>query len=245
MPSILYPTVPYYPGVPELLRPVSAVIAASPVLAIGIGTVENILGSALQQAPRWGIFDVDGAQLGVTGSASVSILSILASQIAGDISPTLSTLDVEFMRETRISDFPLEAGSFASYNKVQMPANPVVTLALAGTEDDRTAFLTAIDAASIGTELYSVVTPEVTYGDYSIERYRYARRSSQGATLLVVEISLKEIRQVTASFATVTAAPIVDPQNAGATPSVSGGITQPKVPDVSTLKSLTGKLGLN
>ena len=31
----------------------------------------------------------------------------------------------------RVSDFPIEAGSFASYNKVELPANPTVALALA------------------------------------------------------------------------------------------------------------------
>jgi hypothetical protein len=75
------------------------------VIAIGLGTLQTILGSALQQAPRWEIFDSGGNQLGIN------------------------------------------------------------------------------------------------YVNYSIERYRYARRASAGATLLIVEVSLKEIRQVTASYA--------------------------------------------
>jgi hypothetical protein len=183
-----------------------------------------------------GIFDADGNQLGLhTGS---SITSALTGQVTGTSAPTLSTLGFDFMKETRISDFPVEAGAFANYNKVETPANPVVTLALSGTEDDRTRFLTAIDAACVSTDLYTVVTPEITYANYSVERYTYSRRAYKGATLLIVELSLKEIRQATATYAKV---PIVNPQNPAATPQVSNGMTQATAPDTSTLKSLVNK----
>jgi hypothetical protein len=239
VPLIQFPNVPAYAGVPALVRPVSAAIASSPVIAIGLGAIQTILGSALQQTPRWGIFDSDGNQLGI--NATSSLTSALTSQLTGATVPTLSTLSFEFIRETRVSDFPVEEGGFASYNKVQTPANPVITLALAGSESDRTNFLTAIDAACISTDLYSLITPEINYVNYSIERYRYARRASAGATLLIVEVSLKEIRQVTASFAT----PIVNPQNPAAAPQVSNGMTQPTVPQTSVLQSIASKLGIN
>jgi len=245
MPNIPFPHVPSYPGVPALVRPVSAAIASSPVLAIGIGTLENILGSALQQSPRWGIFDSSGNQLGINTSASISrtkaITSALAGQMTGADDPVLSTVGFDFMKEMRLSDFPVEGGHYANYNKVEMPANPVVTLALAATEGYRTNFLNAIDAACKSTGLYSVVTPEVTYFNYSVERYTYQRRAYKGATLLIVDISLKEIRQVEAIYKTVPT-PIVNPQNSAATPQVNNGMTQPTAPDTSTLKSLTNKI---
>jgi hypothetical protein len=241
MPNIPFPNVPAFPGVPVLTRPVSVAIARSPALAIGIGTVENLLIQALQQTPQWGIFDAAGNQLGVNSNNSNSILSALASQVTGASSPVLSTVGVDFVKEMRVSDFPVETGSFASYNKVETPDNPVVTLALAGSEDDRTYFLNAIDAACKSTNLYDVVTPTVTYVNYTIERYTYSRRASKGATLLIVEVSLKKIRQVTATFARVTA-PIVSPQNTAATPQVNNGMTQPSAPDTSTLKSIVNKI---
>lgn len=242
---IEYPNVPAYPGVPQLLRPIDAAIAAVPELAIGIGSLTAILGNALQQAPRWGIFDSNGNQLGATGTSKIRAVGQAAlSQLTGSAAPVLSTFGFDFAKETRVSDFPLEGGSFANYNKVELPANPIVTLALAGSENDRTNFLNAIDAACRSTDLYLVITPEVAFVDYTIERYTYARRASRGATLLLVEISLKEIRQVTAIFAQVTT-PIVSPQNAAATPQVSNGMTQPTTPDVSTLRSVATKLGIN
>lgn len=243
MPSIPFPNVPAYPGVPALVRPVQIAVARNVPLSIAIGTVENLLIQALQQAPRWGIFDAAGNQLGIDANSGNPIITALASQLGGGTAPVLSTFAFDFRKETRIASFPVEGGSFATYNKVELPANPVVTLVMDGTESDRTNFLSAIDAACKSTALYSVVTPEVTYANYSLESYSYQRRASKGATLLMVEVVLEEIRQVSAAF-TVATKPIVNPQNPAATPQTNSGMTQPATPDVSTLKSITNKLGI-
>jgi hypothetical protein len=243
MPSIPFPNVPAFPGVPALTRPISAGIARNVPLSIAIGTVENLLIQALQLTPRWGIFDAAGNQLGVDASGINPFLSVLVSQIGGDNSPVVSTLGVDYVKEMRVSDFPVEGGSFASYNKVELPANPLVTLTLAGSESDRTNFLNAIDAACKSTVGYNVVTPEVQYINYTLERYTYQRRASRGATLLIVDISLKEIRSVSAAF-TTAAVPILNPQNPAATPQTNNGVTQPAASDTSTLRSLANKLGI-
>lgn len=248
MPNIPFPDIPPYPGVPALPRAVVSAVASVPLLAISLGALEGILGSALQQPARWGIFDSNGNQLGTNlklQSTSQRVKSALLDQLTGASSPILSTLEFDFVRETRISDFPIERGSFASFNKVQIPANPIVILALSGSESDRIDFLNAIDAASTSTELYSVITPEVQYVNYSIERYIYERRADKGATLLVVEISLKEIRQVSAAFTQSGNKPITSPKNPGATTQTNNGMTQPATPPQSTLLSLAKKLGLS
>lgn len=240
MPNILFPNVPNYPGVPQLLRQANAAIASNPALSIGIGSLKNILGQASQQAPQWGIFDLSGNQLGVSGNGP-SIVQALTGQLTGQQAPVMSTLALGYTRETRVSDFPVEGGELASYNKVQLPANPVVTLVLSGSEDDRTRFLEALEYACISTDGYSVVTPEYVYANYSVERFTYSRKSNQGATLLIVEVSLKEIRQVSAAF-TISASPINQPQNPAATPQVNSGMTQGQTADQSTLLSITSKI---
>lgn len=229
MPTIPYPDVPPYPGVPALVRAVDV----PPEIQIGLGLTQALLLSALQSQTQWGIFDAQGNQLGASDSGN-----IIERIVTGSL---LSTNAFEFVKETRISDFPVEQGSFAAYNKVERPANPVVTLALAGSELDRTSFLNAINAACTSTELYSVVTPEVTYINYSIERYNYVRRAERGTTLLMVEISLKEIRQVSASYSSVQTS-ITNPQNPNAIPQTNGGIVQPQTPDQSVLKQLANLL---
>lgn len=244
MPNIQFPDVPDYPGVPPLVRKANAEIAAVPDLAIAIGALENILGNALQQPIIWGIFDALGNQLGGSDSSGNGILAALQSQLTGSFAPTLSTLSFDFTRETRVSDFPIELGSFAAYNKVQNPATPSVVLGLSGSEADRTNFLNAMDAACISTNLYTVVTPEVQYVNYNIERYSVSRRADRGATMLVVEVFLTEIRQVSAIF-TQSVKPITNPQAPGATSQTNNGLTQPAAPPQSTLLSLAQKLGIS
>jgi hypothetical protein len=235
---IPFPNVPEAPGVPQLTRAANAAIASSPVLAIGLGSVENLLISALQQPPTWGIFDQSGNQLGIPTNSQSALQAIggaLLSQLTGSTAPSLSTFSVEYTQETRVSTFPVETGGFASYNKVQNPASPIVTLILDGQESDRTYFINSIQAACIGTDLYNVVTPEVTYYNYNIERFSYSRKATKGATLLYVEIYLKEIRQVEA---TLTTAQIVAPVDPAATPAVDNGVVQAAPVNQSVLNSL-------
>jgi hypothetical protein len=240
--NIPFPNIPNYPGVPALVRPIGYAIAENPILAIGLGSAENILIQALQQSPQWGIFDQLGNQVGIAPNSQTTLQALegaLASQITGSIAPQLSTLSLEFMKESRVSDFPLEQGGFASYNKVQTPASPVVTLILQGQESDRTYLLQAIDAACTSTNLYNVVTPTVNYQNYTVERYSYTRKSDRGLTLLIVEVALKEIRQVTPAYST---SPIVAPVNPAASQQVSGGTVQPAPVPQSALSSLYGGL---
>jgi hypothetical protein len=192
-----------------------------------------------QVETRWGIFDSKGKPLG--DPAKFTGLVGAALDAAG-LGSTLSTNAVEYSKETRVSDFPLERGSFASYNKVESAAAPTVTLCLTGSEKNRRTFLEAIDTACKSTDLYSVVTPEVTYINYSVERYNYQRRSNKGATLLIVEITLKEIRQVSAQYTQSNKGQVDAPKDAGATPQADNGKVQAQTPQPSTLKSIANKL---
>lgn len=235
MPLIPFPNIPNVPGVPALPRSPNFPPAARATL----GALQGLLWRVFQVQTRWGIFDSKGRPLGdpskLSGLASAALDAI-------GIGSTLSTGSVDYSKETRVSDFPIEQGSFASYNKVETPASPSVTLCFTGSESGRRSFLEAIDSACKSTDLYSVVTPEVTYINYSVERYNYQRRSSKGATLLIVEISLKEIRQVSALYGMANPGGVDTPKDAGATPQSDNGKVQATTPPTSTLKSLANKL---
>lgn len=235
MPLIPFPDVPNLPGVPALPRSASF----PPIVSAGLGLLQGMIWRIFQVQTRWGIFDSQGKALGDPSAFTGLIGNAL--QTAG-FGATLSTNSVDYSKETRVSDFPIERGSFASYNKVEMAATPQVVFCMQGSESERSAFLNAIDLACKSTELYSVVTPEVTYIDYAIERYNYARHSSKGATLLMVEISLKEIRQVSALYTVSNKGNVVSPKEAGATPQTDNGKVQPQTPPTSTLKSIANKL---
>lgn len=224
-----FPDVPIAAGVPSVVR---SAVTSQPVNLV-LGTLGSILLDSLQGQQQWGIVDENNNPL--IGSTGLSLESLISQ-------PTiLSTVDVSYIRETRSANFPLEEGSFASYNKVQTPASPTVTLALSGSSEDRTAFLQALEVACISTNLYSVITPEIQYIGYSLDRFTYKRTASRGVTLLTVEIALEEIRQVSAAY--TTASPITNPQNPAATSQVNSGNVQGTTPpDTSTLQSLSTKL---
>lgn len=235
MPFIKFPNIADVLGVPPLPRSPRF----PPVAQVAVSLIQGIVYRSFQVQTRWGIYDSNGRPLGDPSKFKGFIGGIFE---AAGLGTTYSTSAVDFSKETRVSDFPLERGGFAQYNKVETPANPIVTLCLDSNESGRRAFLEAIDKATLSTDLYSVVTPEVTYINYSIERYSYQRRSEKGATLLMVEITLKEIREVSALFSVSNRGQLVAPKAAGATPQVDNGKIQAKTPRQSVLKSVATKL---
>lgn len=105
-----------------------------------------------------------------------------------------SFVDAEYRAEWRTPDYPLEAGSFATYNKVAMPFQVPVRLAKGGSASDRKTFMDTLDKVAASLDLYDVAMPEKTYIGMNIERIGYTRRAQNGASLIVAEIWLKEIR---------------------------------------------------
>lgn len=165
-----FPNVPDLPGVPALLRTVGApVLASANAVLINAGLGQFALGLS---KPVWGVFDASGNPVAVSDSV----------------------VDLDFKADSRISNYPQEAGAFASYNKVQTPNEARVQLACGGTVAARTAFLNAIDAAKQSTNLYSIVTPEATYLSMNIVAYDYRRESRNGANLLLVSLHIEEVR---------------------------------------------------
>jgi hypothetical protein len=228
-------------GIPPLPR--SANIP--PVIKMAAGLLQSALILALQSRIKWGIYDQKGKVLGDPSKISKGWLGAIGAGALSTLGlgTTTSTSSVDYSKEMKVSDFPIERGSFASYNKVELPATPMVTLAFTGKEKDRTVFLAAIDKACKSNDLYNVVTPEVTYKNYSIERYAYQRRHDRGATLLLVEISLKEIRQVSVRYTKTVKTPIKAAKKPAATPPADSGKAQPKAPLQSTLKKIAGWIG--
>lgn len=160
-------------------------------------------------APRWGIYK-DGAAVAVADSV----------------------VRVDYMQDTRVSQYPLEKGAFAAYNKVGTPYDARVRLVRGGTEAERKAFLDAIEAATASLDLYDVVTPEKTYTSATIQRHQYTRSAQAGVSLIAVDIVLTEIR--TTAETTFSNTKSVD----GANP-VNVGTVQPKAPGTTA----AGKVG--
>lgn len=167
--SVLYPNVPLIAGVPAVLRRVQAEADAREQLALAdmYDRVDR------NRAADWGIFNVKGERV---------------------LFPD-SLVSVEYTGEQRISDYPVEGGKFETYDKVQMPNGARVSMTKGGTISDRQAFLVGVDLLLQTTDVFDVVTPEVTYLNMNVIHVALVRSATNGATMVTVELVLQEVRQ--------------------------------------------------
>lgn len=214
MSLISFPNVPNVPGVPAVFRSLTVPTPGALLnMALG-GIAEAVFGKVV-----WGVFDKAGKAA---------------------LTPD-SFLDIDYKNESRVSNYPMEAGAFAAYNKVGTPFDCRVKMAIGGDKASRTAFLATVEAMVGSIDLYTVVTPEATYTNAALQNYSYRRESKNGATMLTVELWFIQVRLTGAA----TFSKPVPSQASGADP-VSGGqaqtspVSQSVITAVALPPSLTG-----
>jgi hypothetical protein len=159
-----------FPGLPAL--PNSAASAFSAVVLL----IEDLIGG-FGSIPRWGIFTTTGDQV-----------------VDAD-----SVVSVDFRQDFRITDAALEAGSFSSYNKVQIPFDIKLRFATGGSSARRRAFLDSIAEVIGDTELYDVVTPEAIYSNLNLVHQDYVRSATRGQGMVSVDVWAREVRPASLS----------------------------------------------
>lgn len=158
---------PNIPNVPGV--PALRSYLPSAVELLTTSLVSFLLGSV---SPAWGIF-LDGAP-------------------AFDFE---STVKFDFGKDWMISDYPVEAGSFQSYDKVEEPFDVRVTMTSAGDPIARQQFLQEVLTAAATLNLYDVVTPDAVFQNCNIRHVDYQQRSDSGVGLIIMNIYLIQIRQ--------------------------------------------------
>lgn len=212
----LFPDVPNVLGVPALRRELTSRQATRLVIS---RILSRILLSRFTRAGVWGLYDIKD----------------------GKVSRADSVFSLDFKGASKISEVPLQNGSFAAYNKVQLPNFQLLRLVKKGNDLERNQFLTDIDNAKKSTDLYYIVTPERTYFNISIEDYAYKRTAQDGVSMLIVDITLKEIRQVRPAFSTVKLESAKSPT--AVSPKASGVVQLQPVPPAKQQSILTSILG--
>lgn len=211
----LFPDVPNVLGVPALRRELTAEQTRRLIIS---RILSRILLSRFTRAGVWGLYDKDGK-----------------------VSRADSVFSLDFKGASKISEVPLQNGSFAAYNKVQLPNFQLLRLVKTGNDLERNQFLTEIDNAKKSTDLYYIVTPERTYFNISIEDYAYKRTAQDGVSMLIVDITLKQIRQVRPAFSTVKLESAKSPT--AVSPKASGVVQLQPVPPAKQQSILTSILG--
>lgn len=105
-----------------------------------------------------------------------------------------SIFDLNPRREARVSDYPMEQGAFASYNKVQTPRIWRLRLVCRGVDMDRSDFLDELDALMEGLDLVDIATPDNLGTNLSLTNYDYKRQATSGVSMLIVDTTWEEIR---------------------------------------------------
>ena len=205
-------------GAPSLYSGLTSGINTGLILASDAASIAQSFGP-----PQWGIFDNQTLQPLLTAD---------------------TVLALEYKRDFRISDFPVESGSFATYNKVISPFDISISLAFSGTlsllqsvlsggavgavisqfatgtdqqTTNRRNFLNAMELQVASLSLCKIVTPEQTYSNCTMTHYDYRRETKRGATLIVVDVQLREVRVAAApAFSNVSNPASSAQQNSGA-----------------------------
>ena len=207
MPLIQFPNVPNALGVPPLQR-LPGWLPAVPITPASLADVQTkALGT------------ITGAQSSASALASLSDLSSNSASAgpeltpgfagnAGLDSPGWSILDVdgnavvkpdsvisfEVSGESKISTYPVEEGSFASYNKVRTPNRISMRLACTGNgQMTRSDFLLAFDLMKDAIDLYTINTPDMAYQSMNLVHFDYSRQATNGAKLIVVDAHFEEV----------------------------------------------------
>jgi len=136
-------------------------------------------------AQQWGLYDQSG----------------LPAVIADNVQ------SLEVALEAQISDFPVENGGFASYNKVIRPFDVRIAMTKGGSVEDRQAFVQQVQDAWQSLDLFNVVTPEVVYLDVNVVGVRRLVESDRGVGLMMLDVSLRKVRQTGRLAFTSTAEP--------------------------------------
>lgn len=166
MSLIPFPDVPQVPGVPDLPRGIYIPSAGEVLYDVLDNAIGNFLGYN-----NWGIFDKNGK----------------------DALEADSIVEVEYRNESQVSNYIQEQGAFASYNKVDNPYEFTVSVAIAENLFNRSRFIRKIEGIRKSLDLFSVVTPENTYLNATLQGISYHRDNTR-VSLIIVEMLWIEVR---------------------------------------------------
>lgn len=210
IPTPTFPSVPALPGVPQLARPLGALAAAVPTIIRTLfpgPAAPGVLFHAVKTAPVWGVFDAIGSQV---------------------ISPD-SIMDFNYRAEYRVSDYPVQAGQFANYNKVAVPYEIPIRMVKGSDLPARTQFESNCKFVAASIDLYTIITPESTYVGVNPTRLELIRRETSGAFFIEAEMYFRQIQEVTPQYSSTVsaAANTTNAQNPAAQPVTGLGLVQP------------------
>jgi len=134
-----------------------------------------------------------------------------------------SFIDLDYKNEGQALEYPIEEGSFATYNKIQNSMELRVTIAIQGTDADFNDLLSKLQDYQAKAVKLSIATPSDFYEGFTLEGLTYKRTVENNAHMLTVELTFKEVREVKTQ---VTTGVITKPRNPSSASKQDTGKTQ-------------------
>ena len=129
--------------------------------------------------------------------------------------------------ESKVTQMPVERGSFVDYNIVKTPLNMTVTLVKSGSSDELSEYVNTLLELVDSTKLVTVITPEKEYNNMKIIKVNFDRSTDNGVNIILAECNFLEIRQVQSKYG-----------NARLQGKRSRGLQQPKPKETSAIKGI-------
>lgn len=100
--------------------------------------------------------------------------------------------------EYQVSDYPIEDGAFATYNKVRRPSLMGATMVKEGSDLERATWLEAIrqQLQSDPTALYNIITPQGIFPNQTLVGLALQTRPDRGSNMLYLELKFSEVPQI-------------------------------------------------
>lgn len=165
-----FPLLPLVAGVPPILRSGAQIIDT---LTFGVFGASDFVNSLIGSEPvMWGVFDENG----------------------DSIAEYDSFVSVSYRDDSNVSDYPIENGAFAAYNKVDQPFSVRVALTCGGDVDRRNSFQNALTRARRSLDLFTVLCEDGQFDNCNLIAVDWERRQEQGAHRIIAMCEFQEVR---------------------------------------------------
>ena len=191
-------------GIPQLMTPSASAFGKS-LAVLAQGLAEYYLATDL----KWGVFYHKTGDPVVLGQKSsiidqikngAGVTQLINYALEHNQNHIDSVLALNIKKGSDISNYRLETGSFASYNKVEKPRIIPIRLVKGGTESDRQQFLLWLDFVVRTTDLFDIGVPEATYNNLALVDYSIIRESKSGVTLVIADCVFQEVMEITFQY---------------------------------------------
>lgn len=134
-----------------------------------------------------------------------------------------TVLGMNYDAGSSISKYPVEQGSFASFNKVNNPSMATVQMAKgSGGVLERGLFLAQLEGLLKSTLSFHIITPEYVYLNYQIVGINHARTAQDGATMITVNLDLEEVLEAKVDYS------VEEVKNPSDSKTIDGGAKESK-----------------